>query len=110
MRAYWEGRYVRGERHRSRGAILRHAVEGLERRLLLSTNVLTYHNDNVSSGQNLTETLLTPSSVKVATFGKQFSTPLDGQAYAQPLYVAGVNITTGRFAGIHDVAFVATEH
>ena len=101
---------MRGKRHRNRGASIHRAVEGLERRLLLSTNVLTYHNDNVSSGQNLTETLLTPSSVKVATFGKQFSTPLDGQAYAQPLYVAGVNITTGRFAGIHDVAFVATEH
>lgn len=85
-------------------------LESLEPRRLLSTNVTTYHNDNVSSGANLTESLLTPGNVKVATFGKQFSTPVDGQVYAQPLYVAGVNITAGRFTGLHDVAFVATQH
>src|SRR4051812_25115427 len=86
------------------------SLESLEPRRLLSTNVTTYHNDNVSSGANLTESLLTPGSVKVATFAKQFSTPVDGQVYAQPLYVAGVNITAGRFTGVHDVAFVATQH
>jgi hypothetical protein len=88
----------------------RNAIESLENRLLLSTSVTTYHNDNFSTGQNLNETLLTPGSVKVSTFGKQFSTPVDGQIYAQPLYVSGVNITSGRFQGIHDVAYVATQH
>jgi fibronectin type 3 domain-containing protein len=85
-------------------------AEPLERRVLLSTSVTSYHNDNASTGGNLTETLLTPGSVKVGTFGKQFATPVDGQVYAQPLYVPGVNITGGRFAGTHDVTYVATEH
>jgi fibronectin type 3 domain-containing protein len=79
-------------------------------RLLLSTSVTTYHNDNSGTGQNLNETILTPANVNVSTFGKQFSTPVDGQIYAQPLYVSGVNITAGRFAGVHDVTYVATQH
>ena len=85
-------------------------VEELEMRLLLSTSVTTYHNDNSGTGQNLNETILTPANVNVSTFGKQFSTPVDGQVYAQPLYVSGVNIPAGRFAGVHDVAYVATQH
>jgi hypothetical protein len=72
--------------------------------------VLTYHNDNASAGQNLTETTLTPSNVNSSTFGKLFSTSVDGQVYAQPLYDPGVNITTGTNQGTHNVVFVATEH
>lgn len=59
---------------------------------------------------NASETLLTPTNVNVNQFGKRFSTPLDGQVYAQPLFVPGVNITTGTRQGVHDVAYVATEH
>jgi hypothetical protein len=77
---------------------------------LLSGDVLNYHNDNVSDGQSLTEAALTPSDVNPTTFGKLLSTPVDGQVYAQPLYMAGVAITTGPHQGIHDVAYVATEH
>jgi outer membrane protein assembly factor BamB len=58
--------------------------------------VLTYHNDNSRTGQNTHETLLTPANVNAARFGKLFSQPVDGDVYAQPLYV-------------HDVVFVATE-
>jgi hypothetical protein len=72
--------------------------------------VLTYHNDNSSTGQNLTETVLTPSNVNSSTFGKLFSTSVDGQVYAQPLYDPGVNITTETNQGTHNVVFVATEH
>ena len=50
--------------------------------------VLTYHNDNLRTGQNRQEYALTPASVSGATFGKRFSCPVDGQMYAQPLYVA----------------------
>ncbi|MBV9037834.1 MAG: hypothetical protein JO182_25315, partial [Acidobacteriaceae bacterium] len=42
------------------------------------TNVLTYHNDNVRTGQNLTETALLPSTVNASRFGKLFTVPTDG--------------------------------
>jgi hypothetical protein len=84
-------------------------LEQLESRLT-PTNVITYHNDNVSSGDNVNETTLTPANVNSTTFGKLFSTSVDGQVYAQPLYMAGVNITTGTNQGIHNVAFIATEN
>jgi fibronectin type 3 domain-containing protein len=77
---------------------------------VLATSVLSYHMDAQSSGVNSTETLLTPGNVNTSTFGKTFSTPLDGQAYAEPLYVPGVNITAGNFPGIHNTVFAATEH
>src|SRR5207237_720816 len=85
-------------------------VEELERRETPSVNVLMYHNDNSSTGQNLAETILTPANVNTATFGKIFTAALDGQVYAQPLIMTGVSITTGAQQGPHDVAYVATEH
>jgi fibronectin type 3 domain-containing protein len=84
-------------------------LEPLESRLV-PTSLLTYHNDNASTGQNLAETILTPANVNPTTFGKLFSTAVDGQVYAQPLYVANVAITTGPSPGTHNVVYVATEH
>jgi len=69
-------------------------------------NVLTYHNDNSREGANLSETTLTPDNVNPATFGKLFSYNVDGYVFAQPLYMAGLNIA----GGTHNVVFVATEH
>ena len=70
------------------------------------TNVLTQHNDIGRTGQNLTETVLTPANVSSGGFGKLYTVSLDGPAFAQPLYVSSVQI--GGVA--HSVVFVATEH
>jgi len=89
-------------------AIGRRAVaESLESRIFLSVNVLTYHNDQARTGQNLQETLLTPSTVNSNGFQKLFTYPVDGQIYAQPLYVSGLTIPG---QGTHNVVLVATEH
>src|SRR2546423_1364293 len=86
------------------------AVEPLERRPFLSADILTYRNDLQNTGVNANETQLTPGNVKVSSFGKQFSVPLDGQAYSEPLVKTGVNITTGANQGVHDVVFAVTQH
>jgi hypothetical protein len=69
-------------------------------------DVLTYHNDNARTGQNLSETVLNTVNVNVNTFGKLFILPADGKVDAEPLYVSNISVGTGT----HNVVFVATEH
>src|SRR3954470_14941908 len=95
---------------RNRHQVFSCAIESLEARWLLATDVLTYHNDNFSTGVNSAETQLTAGNVNVANFGKRYATTLDGQAYTQPLYVSALNITSGPNAGVHNTVFVATQH
>ena len=61
------------------------AIERLEARLAPAVNVLTFHNDTASTGLNAAELQLSPANVKVGSFGKLFTTPMDGQVYAEPL-------------------------
>ena len=72
-----------------------------------SVSILTHHYDVARTGANLTETVLTAANVNSNQFGKLFSLPVDGQIYAQPLYVPGVSIP-GK--GTRNVVYVATEH
>jgi hypothetical protein len=72
-----------------------------------SGDVVTYHNDNARTGQNLKETILTTANVNSSTFGKIRSLPVDGKVDAQPLYLAGLQNIAG---GTHNVLYVATEH
>lgn len=86
-------------------------LEPLEARKLLSAvNVTGFHNDLQGTGANLNETTLTPANVNQTTFGKQYSTAVDGQIYAEPLYMTGVNVTAGTQQGVHNVVYVETEH
>jgi hypothetical protein len=69
--------------------------------------VLTFHNDNARTGQNVAETALTPANVNSSDFGKLFGCKVDGYVYAQPLYVPGVRIGGTR---ARNVIYIATEH
>jgi hypothetical protein len=68
--------------------------------------VLTYHNDDARDGAFTQETTLMPSVVNSSQFGKLQSYPVDGQIYAQPLYIPQLGIG----GATHDVVFVATEN
>ncbi len=74
-------------------------------------DVLTYHNNNARTGLNPNETTLTPQNVNAASFGLLRNLPVDGQVYAQPLYVSNVTVfSAGQPQGVHNLLIVATEH
>jgi hypothetical protein len=69
-------------------------------------SVTTWRYDLARSGANTHETVLTPTNVNKAQFGKLCSYQVDGQVYAEPLYVPVLRIAGQK----HEVVFVATEH
>ncbi len=77
-------------------------AETTEQEVASNVHVLTSRNDLDRTGANPREKILNTTNVRSATFGRLFSRTVDGQIYAQPLYVGGVN---GK-----NVVFVATEH
>jgi hypothetical protein len=68
---------------------------------------VTYHNDIARTGQNLTETVLTPANVNSSTFGKIGFFGVDGKVDGEPLLLAGLTLGS---QGTHDVVYVVTEH
>jgi PQQ enzyme repeat len=70
------------------------------------TDVVTYKNDVARTGQNLTETVLTPANVNSAGFGKLRFLGTDGPVDAQPLYLSALSVA----GAAHNVVFVATEN
>jgi outer membrane protein assembly factor BamB len=70
-------------------------------------DVLTWHNDNARTGQNLTERSLTLQNVNAKTFGKLFDIHVDGKVDAEPLYIHRMEIPQ---QGWRNVLFIATEH
>jgi hypothetical protein len=70
------------------------------------TDVTTYHNDIARTGQNLTETILTPANVNSGSFGLKRNLPVDGLVDAEPLYLSQLEVA----GAMHNVVFVATEH
>ncbi len=66
-------------------------------------NVLNVNYDTHQTGANLQETSLSPQ-IDWSKFGKVGTLPVDGQVYAQPLYVSGVAI-----GGVqYNIVYVAT--
>ena len=78
------------------------SVAGSEQGLASNVHVLTSRYDSARTGANLAEKVLTTTNVNGLSFGKVFTRNLDGQVYAQPLYVGGVD---GK-----NLVYVATEH
>jgi hypothetical protein len=67
---------------------------------------LTQHYDAARTGWNNNEQTLTPATVGGGKFSLAFSQPVNGQVYAQPLYVGGLDLPP---FGVRNVVFVATE-
>jgi Legume lectin domain/Chitobiase/beta-hexosaminidase C-terminal domain len=103
------GRFIKGHHSArlARGALLACASLLVCAAGALAQNVITEHYDNARTGLNPNETILSTSNVNTTSFGKLFSQSVDGQIYAQPLYMAGITIS-GK--GTHNVIFVATEN
>ena len=74
---------------------------------LSQVEVVTNHNDGSRTGANLSETILNASNVNTSNFGKLFPRTVDGQIYAQPLYLSQVPVAG---QGRRNVVYVATEH
>jgi hypothetical protein len=70
------------------------------------TDLALYKNDLARTGQNLTESILTPANVTSAHFGLQRFLSTDGKVDAQPLYLSGLTVQGAK----HNVLFVATEN
>jgi len=74
---------------------------------VFSQGILTGNYDNARTNANLSEIQLSPAKVTPSSYGQLFSLSVDGQIYAQPLYLQNVTIA-GK--GAHNVVFTVTMH
>jgi Immunoglobulin I-set domain len=72
-----------------------------------SIDVVTYHYDNLRTGQNVNEMTLTPANVKQATFGKLGEFAVDGLVDGQPLLLSNLTIPG---VGNKNVLYAVTEN
>lgn len=70
-------------------------------------DVLTANYDNNRTNATLNEGILNINNVNPTQFGKLYSFPVDGQVYAQPLYVHALSMGA---KGTLNVLYVATMH
>src|SRR5580700_1235477 len=70
-------------------------------------DVLTANYDNNRTNANLNEGVLNTTNVNSTQFGKLYTFPVDGQIYAQPLYVHSLSMPG---QGTLNVLYVATMH
>jgi hypothetical protein len=70
-------------------------------------NILTNRYNNSRTAANLHEYVLNQSNVNVNDFGKLFARTVEGDIYAQPLYIQGLDMPDKQK---HNVVFVATMH
>jgi hypothetical protein len=70
-----------------------------------SLDVLTLRDNPQRTSVQAAEQVLTPANVNTNSFGKVYSFPIDGYAYAQPLYVSGYQMNDGQ---LHNVLYVET--
>ncbi len=68
--------------------------------------ILTFHVDAARTGWNAAERTLTPATVRTRPLRKRWTSPVEGEIYAEPLVVPGVQ---GR-GGARTVVYVVTEH
>ena len=66
----------------------------------------TYHYTNLRTAWNPNETALNTTNVNPSSFGMLYSKAVDGEVYAEPLYVPHVKVPG---QGIHDLLLIATE-
>ena len=71
-----------------------------------NTAVVTFKGNNQRTGNFSNETTLTTNNVNVSDFGKRVAYPVDGQVYAEPLYVPNLTVNGSQ----HNIVFIETEH
>jgi hypothetical protein len=72
-----------------------------------AVDVITYHYNNLRTGQNVSETTLTTANVNVNTFGKLGEFSVDGLVDGQPLLVSNLVIPN---VGVKNVLYAVTEN